>query len=62
MPCVWLKAYERSERLPVWREHFDHLRPPVDNGLQGTSAWLNLITGRDRKPPAGWAASADVEP
>ena len=58
MRCVWLKAYERSERLPVWRGHIDDLRPPVDNQLTGTSAWINLITGRDRDTPAGWA---DVE-
>jgi hypothetical protein len=62
MPCVWLKAYERSEQLPLWRGQIDDLRPPVDNTLKGTSSWLNLFTGRDRKVPAGWAASVDVEP
>src|SRR5205809_7134479 len=38
MRCVWVKAYERSDRLPLWRSHIDHLRPPVDNSLTGTSA------------------------
>jgi hypothetical protein len=61
MRCVWLKAYERAEQLPLWRGHIDDLRPPVDNRLTGTSAWINLLTGRDRKVQAGWAASADVE-
>ncbi len=60
MRCVWLKAVERSERLPVWGDHIDHLRPPVDNTLRGTSSWLNLISGRDKQVPAGWAADADV--
>jgi hypothetical protein len=46
MRCVWLKAYERSERLPLWRGHIDDLRPPVDNSLKGTSAWINLLSGR----------------
>ena len=59
MKCVWLKAYERSERLPVFRGEIDHLRPPVDNTLKGSSSWLNLATGRDRRVPAGWT---DVEP
>ncbi len=58
MRCVWLKAYERSERLPLWRGHIDDLRPPVDNTLKGTSSWLNLISGRDRQVPAGWAVRA----
>ena len=60
MRCVWLNAVERSERLPLWRDHIDHLRPPVDNRLRGTSSWLNLISGRDKQVPAGWAADHDV--
>jgi hypothetical protein len=55
MRCVWLKAVQRSERLPLWRGHIDNLRPPVDNRLQGSSAWGNLISGRDHQVPAGWA-------
>ncbi|HZO49849.1 MAG TPA: methylenetetrahydrofolate reductase C-terminal domain-containing protein [Gaiellaceae bacterium] len=56
MRCVWLKAYERAEKLPLWRGEIDHLRPPVDNRLQGTSSWRNFLTKRDRVVPAGWAA------
>jgi hypothetical protein len=58
MRCVWVKAYERSRRMPLWREDFGHLRPPVDNSLEGTSSWKNLVTGRDRSTPAGWHADA----
>jgi hypothetical protein len=54
MRCVWLKAYDRSQRLPLWRDHFNELRPPVDNSLQGTSSWKNLVTGRDKRTPPGW--------
>jgi hypothetical protein len=46
MRCVWVKAYERSEKLPLWRGHIDHIRPPVDNSLKGTSAWVNLVKAR----------------
>ena len=55
MRCVWLKAVERSEQLPLWKGHIDQLRPPVDNQLKGTSSWINLATGRDKQVPAGWA-------
>ena len=58
MPCVWTRGYERSRKLPLWREDFAHLRPPVDNSLQGTSSWKNLVTGRDRQTPEGWRADA----
>jgi hypothetical protein len=60
MRCVWLKAVERSERLPLWGSHIDELRPPVDNSLQGTSSWLNLLSGRDRQLPDGWEQHPDV--
>jgi hypothetical protein len=59
---VWLKAYERSERMPVMGGHIDDLRAPLDNGLRGTSAWINLLRGRNGQVPAGWAAGTDVEP
>ena len=58
MRCVWLKAYERSRRLPLYRGHFNHLRAPVDNSLQGTSAWKNLLTGDNGRTPSGWNVSA----
>jgi hypothetical protein len=59
MRCVWLRGYERSRRLPLptaWRDEFNHLRRPVDNRLQGTASWTNLVSGRDRQTPAGWGA------
>lgn len=55
--CVWVDAYERSRRLPLWRDHLARLNPPVDWRLQGTSSWVNLARGRNRDAPAGWSAS-----
>ena len=48
--------WERSQKLPLWRDEFNHLRSPVDNRLRGTSSWINLATKRDRERPAGWRA------
>ena len=60
MRCVWVKAEERARTLPLlpasWRGHFHELRPPVDNRLSGTSAWVNLVSGRDRERPRGLVA------
>ena len=62
-PCVWVTAWEGSRRLPLWRDHMRHLNPPVDWRLKGTSSWINLVTGRDHRRPAGWAAGkADADP
>jgi hypothetical protein len=58
-PCVWVLAWRRSRQLPIWRDHMEHLNPPVDWQLQGSSSWINLVTGRDRRVPEGWRAAAD---
>ena len=47
MTCIWVNAYQRSLRLP-WPEEIHDLRPPVDWTLQGTSSWINAVTGRDQ--------------
>ena len=58
MRCVWLKAWDRAERLP-WTDEFHELRPPVDNRLWGTSSWANWVTKRDRQTP-GRVGAPDV--
>src|SRR5689334_24242765 len=57
MRCVWLNAWERSDRLPS-SEELHQLRPPVDNRLWGTSSWKNLVTRRDKQKPKGWRVTA----
>jgi hypothetical protein len=64
MRCVWVKAEDRSRNMPllptVWREHFNNLRPPVDNRLKGDSSWKNAISGRDKETPPGWTPATEV--
>ena len=70
MPCVWAKAERRSHSVlmpSAWEKHFSDLRPPVDNTLRGTASWANVVTGRDRQLPPGWASqpgesSSDPQP
>jgi hypothetical protein len=57
-PCVWVQAWRRSQKIPVFRHHIEHVERPVDWRLQDTSSWINLATGRDRHVPAGWAAAS----
>lgn len=45
--CVWVKAFNRSQRL-FWPEEIYDLRPAVDWALQGSSSWVNALTGRDQ--------------
>ena len=55
-PCVWVLAWERSRRIPIWRDHLRHVQKPVDWRLQETASWENLLTRRDRYAPPAWAA------
>jgi hypothetical protein len=54
MKCVWVEAYERSQKMPVYGQEIMLLQPPMNWELQGTSAWVNMLSGEDAKLPAGW--------
>ena len=55
MPCIWVKAYERSLNMPLYGQEMLHIQPPVNRLLEGSSAWVNLLTGEDKNVPPGWA-------
>ena len=61
MKCVWVEAWERSRKLPVWRDHILHVERPTDWRLQETSSWENLLTGRDRVDPQGWEQAGHAD-
>jgi hypothetical protein len=54
MRCVWVEAYERSQKMAVYGHEMMHLNPPVNRQLQGTSAWINMLSGADKELPEGW--------
>jgi hypothetical protein len=47
MKCVWLRAFVQSQRL-LWPHEIHDLRQPVDWSIQGSSSWVNYLTGRDQ--------------
>jgi hypothetical protein len=54
MPCVWVEAWERSRSMPDYGIEIHLLQPPLNRTLQNTSAWINLVEGRDAEVLAGW--------
>jgi hypothetical protein len=48
--CIWTQAWERSQKMRIYGEDMHLLQPPVDWRLEGTSAWINALTGADRPP------------
>ena len=47
--CIWTQAWERSRKMSIYGEGILFLQPPVNWQLQGTSAWINMLTGADRQ-------------
>lgn len=60
MPCVWVKAFERSQRMPRYGEELLQIQPPVNRRLEGTSSWINMLYGVDKEVPDGWVQTNDV--
>jgi hypothetical protein len=60
MVCIWVEAYERSLRMPLYGHQFASLQPPMNNQLKGTSSWINMFYGIDTKLPNGWANTKDI--
>lgn len=57
MKCVWTEAYERSLKMPVYGHEMLMINPPVNRQLEGSSAWINMLTGVDKDVPKGWVGS-----
>ncbi len=58
MKCIWVEAYERSLHMPRYGSEIQLIQPPVNRQLEGSSAWVNMLTGEDRADPPGWEVSS----
>jgi hypothetical protein len=54
MRCIWVEAYERSRRMPLYGAEIQSIQPPLNRRLEGSSAWIALLAGRT-DPPRGWS-------
>ncbi|MCC7165301.1 MAG: methylenetetrahydrofolate reductase C-terminal domain-containing protein [Anaerolineae bacterium] len=60
MRCVWVQAWERSQKMPTYGHELHNVLPPLNRQLQGTSAWVNEFTGVAETPPPGWVPVAEI--
>lgn len=59
MKCIWTQAYERSLNMPIYGQEMLFINPPVNRQLEGSSAWINMLTGVDKEVPKGWVGSPE---
>jgi hypothetical protein len=53
MPCIWVKAWERSQAMPKYGSGILNILPPLDRRLEMTSAWVNDFSGKNDEVPVG---------
>lgn len=46
--CVWVQAWERSQRSQQYAGEMRLIQPPVNRALEGTASWINMAEGRDQ--------------
>ncbi len=61
MRCVWVQAWERSRQMSEYGGEILHILPPVNRSLQGSSAWINDLTGAAQKNPPGWVNVGEIQ-
>jgi len=61
MPCVWVQAWERSQRMTLYTDEMILIQPPVNRTLYNTSSWINMAEGLDTDVPTGWRAVTEAE-
>lgn len=44
--CVWVRAYERSQKMPIYGEEIMDVQPMHDWAHEETSAWVNMLRER----------------
>lgn len=49
VPCVWVQAFERSQRMERHGSDLMILQPPLNHRLDGSSAWINMIKHADQQ-------------
>ncbi len=61
MRCVWVEAFEISNKMPTYGDEMLQLNPPVNHQLEGKSAWITQLTGVDKNTPVGWVDVTAIE-
>lgn len=58
--CVWVDAYDRSRKMPRYGDDIADIQPPVNRRLQGSSAWINMLSQEDKTSPSGWVSIPEI--
>ena len=54
MKCVWVEAFERSQKMKTYGDGIFEIRPPLNHRLAGKSAFINILSLQGDEMPAVW--------
>ena len=60
MKCVWVEAFERSQKMKVYGDGIFEIRPPLNHQLTGTSAFINILSLKDAEMPEVWKSQTGI--
>jgi hypothetical protein len=60
MRCVWVEAFERSQRMSIYGQEMLAVQPPVNWRLEGSSSWINMLHDVDIDMPDGWVSVTEI--
>jgi hypothetical protein len=60
MRCVWVQAFERSQKMPKYGHELLTIQPPVNRQLEDTASWINMLHGIDTEKPKGWTETKEI--
>lgn len=46
--CIWTDPYGRSRKMQIYGEGILDVQPPINWKLEGSSAWISMLTGVDQ--------------
>jgi len=54
MKCVWVEAFECSQKMKKYGDGIFEIRPPLNHRLAGKSAFINILSLQGDEMPAVW--------
>ena len=60
MKCVWVEAFERSQKMNIYGDGIFELRPPLNHRLAGNSAFIDILFLQSDEMPAAWKTKTGI--
>lgn len=60
MKCVWVEAFERSQKMKVYGDGIFEIRPPLNHRLADSSAFINILSLQNDGMPNVWQTQTGI--